>query len=99
MISSNLKIVYFVSFFFSLPSLFQLLSKPPPTETQSVMGSVVSLKSNVDGVKDDETVDVKALQDRLKQSETRATDFRNQCQSLRQELKIAHKVSWIKERW
>ncbi|XP_005095112.1 coiled-coil domain-containing protein 13 [Aplysia californica] len=69
----------------------QLQSAPPPSEQSSVMGSMISLRSQLDS-KDDDGVDVKALQDKLKQSECRLTDFRNQCQQLRQELKVAQKV-------
>lgn len=54
----------------------------------------VSLQSNIEKNKDDDVIDVKLLQERLKQSEARATDFRNQCLSLRQELKVAHKVCY-----
>ncbi|CAG5114967.1 unnamed protein product [Candidula unifasciata] len=60
--------------------------------TMSVETSAVRLHPNGERNGDDDGVDVKLLQDRLKQSETRATDFRNQCLSLRQELKVAHKV-------
>ncbi|CAL1528593.1 unnamed protein product [Lymnaea stagnalis] len=65
----------------------QLQSGPALSDTQSVAGSAAQLDN-----KEDDGVDIKALQERLKQSEVRLTDFRNQCQSLRQELKIAHKV-------
>lgn len=40
----------------------------------------------------DEGVDVKGLQDKLKQTESKLADYRNQCQALKQELKIQHKV-------
>ena len=40
--------------------------------------------------------EVKILQDKLKQSEQKAAEFRNQCQSLRQELKVAQKVQSIR---
>ncbi|GFR94755.1 coiled-coil domain-containing protein 13 [Elysia marginata] len=66
------------------------MSEPP-----SNMGSMISLRSQVSDNRNSEDsagVDVKALQDRLKQTEARCTDFRNQCQSLRQELKVANKV-------
>ncbi|CAH1775051.1 unnamed protein product [Owenia fusiformis] len=36
--------------------------------------------------------DVKSLQERLKQSESRCTDFRNQCQLFKKDLTIAQKV-------
>ena len=36
--------------------------------------------------------EIKTLQDKLKQSEQKSAEFRNQCQSLRQELKVAQKV-------
>ncbi|RUS82327.1 hypothetical protein EGW08_009917 [Elysia chlorotica] len=65
------------------------------SESTSNMGSMLSLRSQVSESRagdDTSGVDVKALQDRLKQTESRCTDFRNQCQSLRQELKIANKV-------
>ncbi|BFZ06224.1 hypothetical protein BsWGS_09261 [Bradybaena similaris] len=64
----------------------QMQSLLPPASTSA------SLQSNVEKNKDDDVIDVKLLQERLKQSEARATDFRNQCLSLRQELKVAHKV-------
>ena len=59
------------------------------------MGSVISLSSQIPDNRNEDAVDVKALQDRLKQSEARVTDFRNQCQSLRQELKVANKVNFV----
>ncbi|KAK3731392.1 hypothetical protein RRG08_028396 [Elysia crispata] len=65
------------------------------SEPPSNMGSMISLRSQISenrGSEDATGVDVKALQDRLKQTEARCTDFRNQCQSLRQELKVANKV-------
>ncbi|KAI8767448.1 coiled-coil domain-containing protein 13 [Biomphalaria glabrata] len=61
-------------------------------ETASVISSAKGTQSQHSDNKDEDVVDVKALQDRLKQTESRLTDFRNQCQSLRQELKIAQKV-------
>ena len=36
--------------------------------------------------------EIKVLQDKLKQSEQKSAEFRNQCQSLRQELKVTQKV-------
>ena len=59
------------------------------------MGSMISLSSQIPDNRNEDAVDVKALQDRLKQSEARVTDFRNQCQSLRQELKVANKVNFV----
>ena len=39
--------------------------------------------------------EMKTLQDKLKQSEQKLAEVRNQCQSLRQELKVAQKVDRI----
>ncbi|XP_071103198.1 coiled-coil domain-containing protein 13-like [Haliotis cracherodii] len=62
------------------------------TDTHSVMGSMISLQSQFLEEKTDEGVDVKGLQDKLKQTESKLADYRNQCQALKQELKIQHKV-------
>lgn len=62
-----------------------------PSDQTSTVGSVVSLRTQ-DDAREDNGSEVKALQDRLKQSESRLTDLRNQSQQLRQELKVAHKV-------
>jgi hypothetical protein len=35
---------------------------------------------------------VKALQDKLKQTESKMAEYRNQCMMLKQEIKIAQKV-------
>ena len=40
-----------------------------------------------------QTADMKALQDKFRITEQRLSETRNQCQSLRQELKMAQKVS------
>lgn len=74
---------------------FQLQMQPETSDKASVMGSVISLQSAQTDNRDDDSVDVKALQDRLKQSESRLTDYRNQCQQLRQELKVANKVRYL----
>lgn len=73
--------------------LLQLQNSSDVSEKNSMMGSMISLRSaQTDSNKEEDGVDVKALQDRLKQSESRLTDYRNQCQQLRQELKVANKV-------
>ena len=41
-------------------------------------------------------VDVKALQDKLKQTETKMAEWRNQCQMLKQEIKVSHKVTSVR---
>ncbi|KAH9519253.1 Coiled-coil domain-containing protein 13 [Bulinus truncatus] len=69
----------------------ELQNNNASSETASVMNSIKGTQPQSDN-KDYDAVDVKALQDRLKQTESRLTDLRNQCQSLRQELKIAQKV-------
>ena len=40
-------------------------------------------------------LEMKTLQDKIKTTEQRLTETRNQCQSLRQELKMAQKVYFI----
>ena len=63
-----------------------------------MMGSMISLRSATGSVRsadqrEDNGSEVKSLQDKLKQAESRLTDLRNQSQQLRQELKMAHKVN------
>ncbi|GFO30348.1 coiled-coil domain-containing protein 13 [Plakobranchus ocellatus] len=72
----------------------ELQSQPLPSEAPSTMGSMISLRSQVSDSQSENpsAADMKALQDRLKQAEAKVTDFRNQCLSLRQELKVANKV-------
>jgi len=70
----------------------QLQSGPSLSEQSSMMGSMISLNSAVEKEKEDSGVDVKALQAKLKQAESRCTDYRNTTQQLRNEIKVAHKV-------
>lgn len=62
-----------------------------PQEARSMMGSAVSLRTQLEEKSEDQ-VDVKAIQDKLKQTESKMADYRNQCSSLKQELKVVHKV-------
>lgn len=62
-----------------------------PEETRSMLGSAVSLRSQTDENKENE-VDVKALQDKLKHTESKMSEYRIQCSTLKQEVKIAQKV-------
>lgn len=70
----------------------QIASGASDTQSlRSAFGSVISLQSQAETKEQDE-VDVKALQDKLKQTETKMAEFRNQCQMLKQDIKVAHKV-------
>ncbi|OWF48709.1 coiled-coil domain-containing protein 13-like [Mizuhopecten yessoensis] len=62
-----------------------------PQEARSMMGSAVSLRLQAEEKSEDQ-VDVKAIQDKLKQTESKVSDYRNQISSLKQELKIVNKV-------
>ncbi|XP_041372186.1 LOW QUALITY PROTEIN: coiled-coil domain-containing protein 13-like [Gigantopelta aegis] len=63
------------------------------SDTRSVLSSAVSLQSRfADEKSDDGSVDVKLLQDRLKYSESKLAEYRNQCQALKQEIKIQNKI-------
>ncbi|KAK7093088.1 coiled-coil domain-containing protein 13-like [Littorina saxatilis] len=55
-------------------------------------GSVISLQSVASESKEVDEVDVKAIQDKLKATESKMAEYRNQCQVLKQEIKVAHKV-------
>ncbi|XP_076437318.1 coiled-coil domain-containing protein 13-like [Babylonia areolata] len=69
-------------------------SRPPDTQSlnSANFGSVISLRSVTVEPKEADEVDVKALQDKLKTTESKMADFRNQCQMLKQEVKVAQKV-------
>ena len=63
---------------------------------QQIEKSLKKLKSQVVCVVQVREDDLKAVQEKLRQSELRLTEQRNQCQSLRQELKMAQKVRLAK---
>ncbi|XP_061166826.1 coiled-coil domain-containing protein 13-like [Saccostrea echinata] len=61
-----------------------------PEDTRSMISSAIS-RSTLDD-KPDDSVDMKALQDKLKYAENKMAEFRNQTSVLKQELKMVHKV-------
>ncbi|XP_052092263.1 coiled-coil domain-containing protein 13-like [Mytilus californianus] len=62
-----------------------------PEETRSMLGSAVSLNSQMDEKKENE-VDVKGLQDKLRHTENKMSEYRIQCSTLKNEIKMAQKV-------
>lgn len=61
------------------------------SDSTAVRSSTVSLKSSTED-KSDDPGEVKVLQDKLRQMESKMVDFRNSNSSLKQELRIAHKA-------
>ncbi|KAK3579285.1 hypothetical protein CHS0354_033364 [Potamilus streckersoni] len=62
------------------------------TETRSMTGSSTSLRSIQVEEKPEGEIDVKGLQEKLKQTESKLLDFKNQCSTLKQELNKAQKA-------
>ncbi|XP_076093480.1 coiled-coil domain-containing protein 13-like [Mytilus galloprovincialis] len=62
-----------------------------PGETRSMLGSAISLNSQLDEKKENE-VDVKGLQDKLRHTENKMSEYRIQCSTLKNEIKMAQKV-------
>ncbi|XP_063422846.1 coiled-coil domain-containing protein 13-like [Mytilus trossulus] len=62
-----------------------------PEETRSMLGSAISLNSQLDEKKENE-VDVKGLQDKLRHTENKMSEYRIQCSTLKNEIKMAQKV-------
>ncbi|KAK6180709.1 hypothetical protein SNE40_008710 [Patella caerulea] len=64
-----------------------------PEEARNTFGSASTFRSIYsDNDREQAELDVKALQDKLKQTEAKVAEFRNQSSQLKQDLKIAHKV-------
>ncbi|XP_064617596.1 coiled-coil domain-containing protein 13-like [Liolophura sinensis] len=71
----------------------KLLDSHTPGEPKSKKGnSNQCVKGLVDEEQVPDEAEAKVLQDKLRQAEAKVTEFRNQCLTLRQELKVAQKV-------
>ncbi|ESO96414.1 hypothetical protein LOTGIDRAFT_159823 [Lottia gigantea] len=70
------------------------MSSVPDDTSRSSLGSAVSQRSvyYTDNDKEQLEVDIKALQDKLKHTENKVAEFRNQSTQYKQELKLAHKA-------
>ncbi|XP_060576015.1 coiled-coil domain-containing protein 13-like isoform X2 [Ruditapes philippinarum] len=61
------------------------------SDNKSIRASTISLRSSIDEKPDDPN-EIKVLQDKLKQMESKMIDYRNSNSTLKQELRIAHKA-------
>ncbi len=60
--------------------------------TIDFVDTILHNNKNVNMFQSIDAVDLKALQDKLKHTESKLADYRNQCQALKQEIKISNKV-------